>query len=286
VANALRTAHPEVTVELVEIKTEGDRDRNSPLSTIGGTGLFTKEIQRALCDGTVDLAVHSLKDLPTAGPPELVLAAVPPREDVADGLIAPRFQTLDQLPVGATVGTGSLRRRAQLLHARPDLRVENLRGNVETRLRKAIDGERDGVVLAMAGLRRLGLASHVTEQLGPPRWLPAVGQGALGIEARRDDEMVRNLVAILDDAATRAAVTAERALLAALDGGCLVPLGAWGRVSANRLSLDAAVYDVDGRACVRAEAEGSLENPAETGRTVAARLIELGAQALLRSAQR
>src|SRR6476620_3489331 len=181
VARRLLELHPGLRVELVEIKTLGDRDRNSPLAAIGGTGLFTKEIQRALADSAVEIAVHSLKDLPTQGPEGLTLGAVPPREDAADALIAPVHKTLDALPPGATIGTGSLRRRAQLLHLRPDLEVVGVRGNVETRLNRALEGTLDAVVLAEAGLRRLGLERHVTERLGPPRFLPAVGQGALGI---------------------------------------------------------------------------------------------------------
>ena len=174
----------------VEIKTHGDRDRNTPLAAIGGVGLFTKEIQRAVLDGSVDIAVHSLKDLPTQGPAELVLAAVPPREDVADALISPTHRTLDALPPGAKVGTSSPRRRAQLLFRRPDLEVVTIRGNVETRLNQALEGRLDAVVLAWAGLKRLGLESHVTQRLAPPEFLPAVGQGALGIECRREDAAV------------------------------------------------------------------------------------------------
>src|SRR4051794_36917851 len=181
VAGRLGDLHPGLVVELVEIRTQGDRDRNSPLSAIGGTGLFTKEIHRALLDGTVDLAVHSLKDLPTQGPDGLALAAIPPREEAADALIAPADRRLDALKAGARVGTSSLRRRAQLHWLRPDLVVEELRGNVETRLKRALEGHLDAVILAEAGLRRLGLDRHVTERLGPPRFLPAAGQGALGI---------------------------------------------------------------------------------------------------------
>ena len=165
---------------------------NSPLAAIGGTGLFTKEIQRAVLDGSVDVAVHSLKDLPTQGPQELVLAAVPEREDVADALIAPVHRTLQDLPAGARVGTSSLRRRAQLLHLRPDLDVVTIRGNVETRLNQALEGKLDAVMLAWAGLHRLGLDRHVTQRLEPPTFLPAVGQGALGIECRRDDARTRH----------------------------------------------------------------------------------------------
>ena len=210
VADRLRALHPALHVDLIEIKTRGDRDRNTPLAQIGGLGLFTKEIQRALLESEVEVAVHSLKDLPTQGPEGLVLGAVPLREDMADALIAPTHRTLEALPDGATVGTGSLRRRAQLLYLRPGLRVVGVRGNVETRLNQATDGHLDAVVLAHAGLHRLGLDRHVTDRLAPPRFLPAVGQGALGIECRADDRTTLDLLAPLNDPPTHRAVVAER----------------------------------------------------------------------------
>lgn len=282
VADQLRALHPGLAVELVEIKTQGDRDRNSPLASIGGTGLFTKEIQRALVDGRVEVAVHSLKDLPTLEAPGLTLGAVPVREDVADALIAPRHRTLAALPAGATVGTGSLRRRAQLLHARPDLAVVGVRGNVETRLNKALDGELDGVVLAQAGLHRLGLDGRITERLGPPGFLPAVGQGALGIECRTDDAATLALLAPLDDPATHRAVVAERRVLAELEGGCMIPLAAFARDLGGALALDAFVLDPDGRERVVASATGPTDEPDALGRRVAEILIGLGADRLLR----
>ncbi len=282
VANALRRQHPGLAVELVEIKTQGDRDRNSPLAAIGGVGLFTKEIQRALIEGMVEIAVHSLKDLPTEGPPGLSLGAVPPREALADALIAPTHQTLAALPPGAKVGTSSLRRRALLLHARPDLMVTNLRGNVETRLNAALEGRLDAVVLAEAGLKRLGLADRITERLGPPRFLPAVSQGALGIECRADDEATRSLLNSLDDPATHRAVLAERACLAVLGGGCALPLGAWARDEAeDRLRLDAVVLDPDGRERIEADATGPADEPGPLGRRVAELLREFGADRIL-----
>lgn len=287
VAARLRELHPGLEVVLVEIKTQGDRDRNSPLAAIGGIGLFTKEIQRALLDSTVEIAVHSLKDLPTQGADELVLGAVPPREDAADALIAPVHRSLDALPAGASIGTGSLRRRAQLLHARPDLNVVGIRGNVETRLNQALSGALDGVILAEAGLRRLGLDGHVTERLGPPRFLPAVGQGALGIECRADDAVTRALLAPLDDPSTRAAVLAERRTLAELEGGCMIPLAAWGRDTADGLlSLDVAVFDPDGLERVFASATGPRDDPDALGRRVARELRDQGAERLLARIQR
>lgn len=281
VADRLRFAHPGLTVELVEIKTHGDRDRNSPLAAIGGVGLFTKEIQRALLDTRVEIAVHSLKDLPTQGPDELTLGAVPVREDVADALIAPVFKTLSALPVGAKVGTGSLRRRAQLLYLRPDLQVVSVRGNVETRLQQALQGHLDAVVLAEAGLHRLNLDRHVTERLEPPRFLPAVGQGALGIECRRADRSAIELLRPLDDPSTHRAVVAERQALAELEGGCMIPLAAWARDVEGALTLSAAVFDPDGREHVNAMLSGPLEDPEELGRRVAHELRTQGADRLL-----
>ena len=282
VASRLMVEHPGLVVELVEIKTQGDRDRNSPLAAIGGTGLFTKEIQRSLVEGTVELAVHSLKDLPTRGPDGLTLGAVPVREEVADALIAPTWKTLDALPSGSVVGTGSLRRKAQILHARPDLKVEGVRGNVETRLNKALSGEMAAVVLAEAGLRRLKLDGHVTERLGPPRFLPAVGQGALGIECRADDAATRELLAPLDDPMTHCAVVAERRVLAELEGGCMIPLAAFGRVEQGELVLDAFVLDADGVERIAAWASGPIDAPDALGKAVAQQLREQGAERILR----
>jgi hydroxymethylbilane synthase len=287
VADRLRACHPGLKVDVVEIKTHGDRDRHSSLAAIGGAGLFTKEIQQALLDGVVDVAVHSLKDLPTQGPKELVLAAVPGREDVADALIAPVFRTLASLPARARVGTSSLRRRAQALYLRPDIEVVAIRGNVETRLNQALEGKLDGVILAWAGLHRLGLDHHVTERLEPPAFLPAVGQGALGIECR-DDTTTRCLLAPLDDPATHRAVLAERRTLSELEGGCVIPMGAWAREDdghdgkAVQLVLDAAVFDPDGRARIVGSLRGSPDDPDALGRRVAQTLRAQGAESLLR----
>jgi hydroxymethylbilane synthase len=292
VARQLRGLRPELNVELVEIKTHGDRDRNSPLSAIGGIGVFTKEIQRAVRDGEVDVAVHSLKDLPTQVMPELFLAAVPAREDVADALIAPAYQTIDGLRQGARVGTSSPRRRAQLLYFRPDLQVVSLRGNVETRLNQALDGTLDAVVLAWAGLHRLGLEHHVTQRLDPLEFMPAVGQGALGIECRRDDTGIVALLELLNDPPTHRAVVAERAALAALEGGCTLPVAAWARDAeerdelnpgalAPRLVIDAAVFDFDGRARIAVTLHGPRSEAEALGQRAAEALRKEGAIALL-----
>jgi hydroxymethylbilane synthase len=289
VAARLCAIHPELQTKLVEIKTEGDRDRNSPLAALGGVGLFTKEVQRAVQEGSVDIAVHSLKDLPTQDVGELTLAAVPQREDVADALIAPKHRTLEALPAAARIGTSSPRRRAQLLHLRPDLEVINLRGNVETRLNSALHGQFDAVILAWAGLRRLGLERHVTQKLGPPEFLPAVGQGALGIECRRDASAALALLKPLDDEAARRAVQAERAALAALQGGCSLPIAAWARDAAgdkaapdgSMLALDVSVFDPDGRDCVSISLCGPSADPDSLGSRAAQLLRDQGAALLL-----
>jgi hydroxymethylbilane synthase len=290
VAERLRRLNPRLRVELIEIKTHGDRDRNSPLAAIGGVGLFTKEIQRAVRDGSVDVAVHSLKDLPTKGLDELLLAAVPAREDAADALISPEYQTLVGLPQGARVGTGSPRRRAQLLFLRPDLQVTSLRGNVETRLNQALDGRLDAVMLAWAGLHRLGLERHITQRLDPSEFLPAVGQGALGIECRGDDVVTIAVLQPLDDSMTRRAVLAERAALAALEGGCTLPMAAWARdvegdetdPGVPALAINAAVFDPDGCARVGVALRGPRDEPDSLGRRAAQALCDQGAIPLMK----
>ncbi len=282
-------------VEIVEVATQGDLQQRGPVASLGLQGVFTKEIQTAVLQGDVDLAVHSLKDLPTQPTPGLVLAATPPREDSSDALVASGVDLLDHLPQGARVGTGSLRRRAQLLHLRPDLRILDIRGNVDTRLRKLDEGEYDAIVLAAAGLIRLGLASRICERLAPPRMLPAPGQGALAIECRADDAESRELTAHLNDPQTRVCVLAERALLAALHGGCSAPIAAWGQVAGQQLLLDALVADVDGEQVLRAsgftESAVTLSDSAaakmaeDLGRRVADDLLAQGAQALIDSAR-
>jgi hydroxymethylbilane synthase len=281
VAGQLRQAG--LAVELVPITTQGDI-RTGPLGQIGGQGLFTKELQRALQIGSIDLAVHSLKDLPTAPVPGLSLAAVPPRESTADVLISPHANAIESLPAAARVGTGSLRRKAQLLHLRRDLVVEDIRGNVETRLRKLDEGDYDAIVLAEAGLKRLGLAERITSVISRAAMLPAVGQGALGIETRTADTATRAAVAPLDDLATHQAVLAERTLLLALLAGCLAPVGALARVAGGRIVLDAAVLSPDGSQ--RITATGSAETDAVAlGQRVADDLLAQGAGALIAAAR-
>ncbi|MGG5259154.1 hydroxymethylbilane synthase [Phycicoccus avicenniae] len=272
-------------VELVEVSTEGDRDRTTPLAQLGGTGVFVSALREALADGRVDLAVHSLKDLPTAPDARVVVAAVPVREDVRDALVARDGLTLGELPAGATVGTGSPRRRAQLAALDLGLEVTDLRGNVDTRLGHVHDGRLDAVVLAAAGLRRLGRADEVTEFLDPLQVLPAPGQGALAVEVRADDEAVRAAVAPLEDPDARACVTAERALLAELEAGCSAPVGALAEVvegvDSTELSLRAVVAAPDGSHDLRRSLTGDPAEAADLGRRLARLLLEDGAADLM-----
>lgn len=275
VKSRLEALGVEVRIEI--IKTTGDKITDVPLAKAGGKGLFTKEIEEALLDGRIDLAVHSLKDLPTDLPAGLTLAAVPEREVPFDALLG---ATLDSLKRGAKVGTSSLRRAAQLKALRPDLVVENIRGNVDTRLRKLDEGQYDAILLAAAGLRRLGWASRITELLPASTMCPAVGQGALAIETR-DSGPALEICAQLDDATARACVTAERALLAALGGGCQVPAGAHATVNDDRIALYAVVAHPDGSTVLRHESDGSLDAPEALGRAVAQALLDRGAHAIL-----
>jgi hydroxymethylbilane synthase len=235
-------------IEIIVIRTTGDVVRDRPLADVGGKGLFTKELEEALVDGRVDLAVHSAKDVPTFLPDGLDIVAFLPRADARDVLIAPIHRTLDALPQGALVGTASVRRAALLRHRRPDLRTTLLRGNVETRLRKAAEGEVDATLLALAGLRRLGLDGQATEIFDPDVFLPAVGQGAVAIEVSLANTRARELVRAIDDADTAIAVSAERALLAVLDGSCRTPIAGHATISGDSLHLDALVIAPDGSA--------------------------------------
>jgi hydroxymethylbilane synthase len=279
--------------EIVMIKTSGDRFQAAPVSQVsdqaGGKGIFIKEIEDALLEGRVDLAVHSLKDVPTETPRGLSFPAVTKREDPRDCLVSQDGKSLARLAHGARIGTSSLRRQSQVRHFRPDLHVAELRGNVDTRIRKLEAGEFDAILVAKAGLERLGLGAKITEVISPEVILPAVGQGALAIEAREADAETREAIAALNDEETRLAVTAERALLAELEGGCQVPLGAWARRENGGLQLDACVLSANGAECVRKSASGSIVNcnEAETlGRQVASELLDAGADRLLRLAGR
>jgi len=259
------------------IKTTGDKITEVPLAKVGTKGLFTKEIEEALLDGRIDLAVHSLKDLPTEVPAGLSIAAIPLREDARDALVGAR---LDELPAGANVGTSSLRRAAQLRVVRPDLIIESVRGNLDTRVRKLDEGQYLAIVLAAAGLMRLGWADRIAEILQPEVMCPAVGQGALAIETRREGA-AREICAALDHGATRAAVTAERAVLASLGGGCQVPIGAHAEVSGSALRLIGVVIAPDGSLMVRKSDLGATADAVKIGRRVGAALLAAGAREIL-----
>jgi hydroxymethylbilane synthase len=282
VVERLRAVPDSPSAELVVIQTAGDQVRDVPLSQIGGDGVFTKEIQRALLDRAVDLAVHSLKDLPTTPIEGLQLAAVPERGPAGDVFVSRRHGRFADLPAGATVATSSLRRRAQVWHRRPDLRLVDIRGNVETRLRKLEEQELDALILAEAGLERLGLRSAVTEILDRAWMLPAVGQGALGLECRVDDRATLGVVQQLNHLPTWHAVRAERALLRALGGGCQVPIGAATTVSGATLELHGAVIKPDGSRRIEGRAGGPLDLGEELGGRLAEDLLHRGAGELLR----
>ncbi len=273
---------PEVRVTLQKIQTSGDKIVDVPLAKVGGKGLFVKEIEDALLAGDIDLAVHSMKDVPAQLPQGLDILCVPPREDPRDALISRNGVRFADLPRGARIGTSSLRRQSQLLHARPDLRIEMLRGNLDTRLRKLKDGQFDAIVLAAAGLRRLAWAHEITEYLDPALCLPAIGQGALGIEGRRDDHFVRSVLNRLNDVATQTTVTAERALLHRLEGGCQVPIGAHAALSDGQLLLEGLVASVDGKTVIKDRVQGSSGDAHALGVALAERLLARGADRILR----
>jgi len=274
--------HAELTIELEIIKTRGDKILDVPLAKVGGKGLFVKEIEDALLAGTVDLAVHSMKDVPSELPAGLCIGAVPRREDPRDVLVANGAGTLAELPPGARVGTSSLRRAAQLMRLRPDLKIENLRGNLDTRLGKVRDGCYDAVVLAAAGLRRMGWTDAIGEYLEPERFVPAIGQGALGLEIRRDDPAMAELIGALHDPETALTVTAERAFLLRLDGGCQVPIGGHARLrQGGMVELTGLVAAVDGSAEFRLTRTAPAADAEALGRAVAEELLALGAGAVL-----
>lgn len=283
IRDALLAADPELEVEISVVRTKGDRITDAPLSRIGDRGLFTKEVDGAVLEGGADIAVHSLKDLPTRITTGLTLVAVTAREDPRDVLIGPPGSTvaLDTLPPGARVGTSSLRRRAQLLATRPDLRVEDLRGNLNTRFDRLEAGDYDAILLAAAGVIRLGMAERIAEYLEPERWLPAVGQGALAVVARADDARTAERLSTLHDVPTGCAVAAERALLRELEGGCQIPIGALAEVDGDDLRLTAFVSSLDGKRLLRHQRTGKVAEAEEIGRLAAAALREQGADAIL-----
>jgi hydroxymethylbilane synthase len=281
VKSQLESHHPGLQVAIDIIKTSGDMFLHAPLSQIGGKGLFTKEIEDALLAASVDLAVHSLKDLPTILPEGLCLAAVSVREDARDALVSNRYSSLAALPPGARVGTSSLRRQSQLLALRGDLKILNLRGNLDTRLRKLHEGNYEAILLACAGLHRLGLQEQITERLPLEQMCPAVGQGALGIEARADDQETLKRLQCLHHEQTRCAVTAERALLRRLGGGCQVPIAGHAWVEGQKLQLLGVVASVDGRQIFRERSSSPLKEADWLGVQVAEGLLRQGARGIV-----
>jgi hydroxymethylbilane synthase len=281
VAMLLRQAHAGLKVELVPMLTQGDRIQDRSLAAIGGKGLFIKELEVALDEQRADIAVHSMKDLPGELPEGLIIAAVLERADARDALLTAKAARLDDLPEGARVGTSSLRRQAQLLAARPDLRIEALRGNVDTRLRRLDAGEMDAIVLACAGLIRLGLESRITARLDPKISLPAVAQGVIGIECRGADSRTVELVTVLNHPATRVAMDAERAFAHRLGGSCQSPIAAHAELEGKTLILDGLVAEPNGSRLLRDRQSGSIEDPAALGRLLAERILAAGAGPLL-----
>ncbi len=281
VKSHLENLHSGLAVELTIIKTKGDKILDVPLAKVGGKGLFVKEIEAALSSGSIDLAVHSMKDMPAEIPMGLCIGAVPAREVPVDALIAREGQTLETLPRGARIGTSSLRRASQLRRARPDIEIVPLRGNLDTRLRKLDEGQMEAIVLAAAGVRRLGLEARISQKLDTEIMLPAVGQGALCIETRDGDTTIAPLVAPLEDAATRIAVTAERAYLHRLEGGCQVPIAGHATLLDGRLTLCGLVSDLEGQTVIKATQVGRPEEAETIGRELADHLLERGARAVL-----
>jgi hydroxymethylbilane synthase len=271
-------------IETKTIKTTGDKILDSPLSKIGDKGLFTKEIERALLESTIDLAVHSLKDLPTNLTDGLTIGAVTEREDVRDVFIShpkKKYTSLSAVPKRGTIATGSLRRKCQLLNHRPDFTIVDIRGNLKTRRAKLEESDWDGMLLAKAGVTRLGWAEIISEVLPPTLILPAVGQGALAIEIRSDDTFMASIVKPLDDIVTRQATTGERSLLRYLEGGCQIPIGTYGRIESGKFILDAVVGSIDGKKIVRGSIAGKPADSGNLGETLAKELLVNGADAIL-----
>jgi len=285
VASRLRALEPRRTVELVPMTTEGDRNLGQSLSSAGGKGLFVKELEVALAEGRADLAVHSMKDVPVLLQSEFVIAAVLEREDPRDAFLSVRYRSFDALPQGARVGSSSLRRQAQLLHKRPDLKIEPLRGNVDTRLRKLRDGQHDAIVLAVAGLKRLGLADAITAVLDPSLALPAVTQGIIGMECRSDDATVRELLGRLNHAPSWTQMLAERALSRGLSGSCYLPLAGHARLEGGMLSMTGRVGSPDGTRLLEAAVSGPAGEADALGIKLAQALLAQGADEVLRDVE-
>ncbi|MEX2130280.1 MAG: hydroxymethylbilane synthase [Pseudohongiellaceae bacterium] len=281
VKQSLEQAHPDLIVELLAMTTKGDRILDAPLARVGGKGLFVKELEQAMLAGEADIAVHSMKDVPSDFPPGLELGVICHREDPSDAFVSNHYNSFAELPTGARLGTSSFRRQCQLRHLRPDLKIVDLRGNVGTRLGKLDHGEFDAIILASAGLIRLQASSRITQRLSFSDCLPAVGQGAVGIEYRSSDQQVQGLIACMHHVDTADRVRAERALNARLAGGCQVPVAAFAELTNDRLLLRGRVGEIDGSVLLHAEQQGPRSEPEELGRRVAEQLLDQGADRIL-----
>jgi hydroxymethylbilane synthase len=283
VRESLIQAYPHLSVSLIRIKTKGDKLTDVNLATVGGKGLFVKEIEEGLLEGRIDLAVHSMKDVPVQLPEGLSIRSITRREDPVDVLISRDHLTLEELPLGAKIGTSSLRRKAQLLSYRPDFRIIPIRGNVDTRVRKMNAMGLDAIVLAAAGVKRMKLEGSISQSISPEVCLPAIGQGALGIETRTTDDDINQYLSILDHEATHMSILAERAFLRRLEGGCQVPIAAWGSISdRGRLTLKGLVGTLDGRKLIKGEIEGEMGKAEKLGMALAKSLLSRGANEILK----
>ena len=282
VSDLLKKHHPELTIELVTMTTQGDKILDTPLAKVGGKGLFVKELETGMLEGRADIAVHSMKDVPVEFPAGLHLAVICEREDPRDAFVSNNFESLEDLPQGARLGTSSLRRQSQISALRPDLNIVDLRGNVNTRLKKLDDGEYDAIILAAAGLKRLKFDDRITQSLGTDICLPAIGQGAVGIECRIDDARIMELIAPLNDNKTQIRVLAERAMNARLQGGCQVPIAGYAEYERGLVLLRGLVGQVDGKQIIRGEIAGPPENAEELGMVLAEDLLSRGADKILK----
>ncbi|WP_457625644.1 hydroxymethylbilane synthase [Persephonella sp.] len=281
VADQLKKHFPDIDVELVKIVTKGDKILDVPLAKVGGKGLFVKEIEEAMLRKEIDIAVHSLKDVPTYFPEGLGLVAITEREDPRDAFLSVKYDSIDDMPEGAVLGTSSLRRKAQIMMKRKDLRIEDLRGNVDTRIRKLEEGQYDGIILAYAGLKRLGLQGRVKQIFDPQYMIPAVAQGFLGIEARLDDEKTKEIVSVLNHRESELRARAERSFLKTLEGGCQVPLAGYSEIVDGKLKITGFVSDLEGERFFRDSMEGSLDDPEGLGEKLAQKLLDMGAREVL-----
>ncbi len=281
VAKKLKENFPEIEIEIVKITTKGDKILDVPLAKVGGKGLFVKEIEEALLRKEIDLAVHSLKDVPTYFPEGLGLTAITEREEPNDAFVSIKYNSLMDLPKGAVVGTSSLRRKSQIKKLRPDLNIKDLRGNVDTRLKKLENGEYDAIILAYAGLKRLGFENKVKEKFSPYEFIPAVAQGFLGIETRLDDNKTIEIVKVLNDEKSYIRAKAERSFLKRLEGGCQVPLGAYSEIENNKLKMIGFISDLEGKNFIKGEIQGDINSAENLGKKLAEELLDRGGKEIL-----